>query len=227
MPRGIRGVLAAAAIAAIAAVVGHFSPTWLDRHPRAPQAPAPTATVQHSRPAARRAPEPDDAVVAREGAGRAASAEYRIDGAVSAVADGDTVTFRSGGTERKIRLDSIDAPELNHGSGQPGQPFGREARDFLAAWLMAKSVQARCYGKDQYGRELCDLVAADGASANREMVRAGMAWAYTAAQGKYLRDGSLMALQEEARQAKRGLWAQPRPVRPWQWRYDCWKQKQC
>jgi endonuclease YncB( thermonuclease family) len=161
----------------------------------------------------------------------AKSVSYTLAGAVSAVSDGDTVAFQAADGKHRIRLDSVDAPEIGHGEDQPGQPFGREARDHLAAWISGKALKAECYGRDQYGRDLCDLVAADGASANREMVRAGYAWAYTAAHGKYLRDQNLPALQEEASRARRGLWQTPAgaaaPTRPWQWRYDCWKQRQC
>ena len=152
---------------------------------------------------------------------------YTLVGSVITVSDGDTVAFRSSNSNHRIRLDSIDAPEIGHGAKQPGQPFGRAARDYLANWLTGKSITAQCYGVDQYGLDLCDLLSAQGESANREMVRSGYAWAYTAARGKYLRDASLPALQEQARQARRGLWAQGSPIRPWQWRHDCWKQRQC
>ena len=35
---------------------------------------------------------------------------------------------------------------------------------------------------------------------------------------QYEKDESLRALEEEARQAKRGLWQDPKPVPPWEWR---------
>jgi micrococcal nuclease len=155
------------------------------------------------------------------------SATYTLIGSVALVSDGDTVRFRSGADNHRIRLDSIDAPELDHGPGQPGQHFGQEARDHLADWISGKTLAAQCYGRDQYDRDLCDLLSVDGESANREMVSAGYAWAYTAARGRYLRDTSLTGLQAEARAAKRGLWAEGNPMRPWQWRYDCWRQRQC
>ncbi|MEE8290789.1 MAG: excalibur calcium-binding domain-containing protein [Candidatus Tectomicrobia bacterium] len=50
---------------------------------------------------------------------------------------------------------------------------------------------------------------------NRELVKAGFAWWYR----KYAPDNAaLEQLEAEARQAKRGLWADPKPVPPWQWR---------
>jgi micrococcal nuclease len=155
------------------------------------------------------------------------SATYNLIGAVASVSDGDTIRFRSGASSHRIRLDSIDAPELDHGPGQPGQNFASEARDHLANWISGKTLTAQCYGRDQFDRDLCDLLSADGESANREMVRTGYAWAYTAARGRYLRDATLPALQAQARAARRGLWAGDNPVQPWQWRYNCWRQRQC
>ena len=55
----------------------------------------------------------------------------------------------------------------------------------------------------------------DGRALNRELVKAGFAWWYR----RYAPDNEpLKQLEAEARQAKRGLWADPHPVPPWQWR---------
>ncbi len=55
----------------------------------------------------------------------------------------------------------------------------------------------------------------DGRALNRELVTAGFAWWYR----RYAPDNEpLKQLEAEARQAKRGLWADPHPVPPWQWR---------
>jgi endonuclease YncB( thermonuclease family) len=45
-------------------------------------------------------------------------------------------------------------------------------------------------------------------------VRAGMAWVFD----KYVTDRGLYAVQEEARAARRGLWADKKPTPPWEWR---------
>jgi endonuclease YncB( thermonuclease family) len=47
-------------------------------------------------------------------------------------------------------------------------------------------------------------------------VRAGMAWVFD----KYVTDRSLYAVQDEAKAAKRGLWADIHPVPPWEWRHS-------
>ncbi len=51
----------------------------------------------------------------------------------------------------------------------------------------------------------------DGRSLNHELVRAGLAWMYR----RYINDQSLSDLEEEARVARRGLWATLNPVPPW------------
>src|SRR5204863_9992087 len=54
----------------------------------------------------------------------------------------------------------------------------------------------------------------DGLDVNAEQVKRGMAWVYL----QYSQDAKLIALEREARAAKLGLWQQPDPVAPWQWR---------
>jgi len=148
-------------------------------------------------------------------------------GTVTSVSDGDTVRFRSGGRELRIRIDSIDAPEHDGGPKRPGQPHARQSQDHLQAWVRGRSLTARCFEVDQYNRSVCDLLDSQGESAARAQVSAGYAWAYTAAQGRYLRDKSLVTLQEQARAAGRGLWQNRQVIAPWVWRYDCWRENKC
>ena len=55
----------------------------------------------------------------------------------------------------------------------------------------------------------------DGRSLNQELVRQGMAWHYR----RYApHDSTLSRRESEARAARRGLWSQPNPVPPWEWR---------
>ena len=160
-------------------------------------------------------------------AGGIPKGSYTITGTVVNVADGDTVTLRAPDGQRRIRMDSIDAPEEGHGADQPGQPDAEASRKHLAELVAGKTLTAQCYEKDQYGREVCALILEDGRSANRLQVEAGYAWAYTARQGDYLRDQAMPDLQRQAKAAGRGLWARPGAVQPWKWRYDCWRQRQC
>ena len=54
----------------------------------------------------------------------------------------------------------------------------------------------------------------DGTDVNLAMVRSGMAWRFE----KYSKDGAFQRAQDEARAARRGLWADTNPVSPWEWR---------
>ena len=148
-------------------------------------------------------------------------------GRVVSVADGDTVRFRTASGDLRIRLDSIDAPEQDGGKDRPGQPFAQASKRHLEQWLQGRTVVARCFESDQYGRSVCDLIDAEGQSAARAQVDAGYAWAYTAARGRYLRDASLAELQARAKAAGLGLWQNGRAIAPWVWRYDCWREQQC
>ncbi len=64
------------------------------------------------------------------------------------------------------------------------------------------------------GRTVGVVLLPDGRSLNHELVRAGLAWMYR----RYTNDQSLNDLEEEALVAGRGLWADPNPVPPWEWR---------
>ena len=56
---------------------------------------------------------------------------------------------------------------------------------------------------------------ADGRMLNRELVREGACWWYQ----KYAPgDTVLEGLEKYAREERKGLWADPQPVPPWEWR---------
>ena len=112
-------------------------------------------------------------------AGAVPAGSYTLTGMIVNVADGDTVTLRAPDGQRRIRMDSIDAPEEGHGADQPGQPYAEASRQHLASLVAGKTLTAQCYLKDQYGRDVCALILDDGRSANRLQVEAGYAWAYT------------------------------------------------
>ncbi|AZR84171.1 thermonuclease family protein [Bordetella pertussis] len=200
--RGLAGLLSALLLAALAALANWL---WPQDHPQAPPA--------RQTPAA--------------GAGGVPAGSYALTGPIVNVADGDTVTLRAPGGQRRIRMDSIDAPEEGHGNEQPGQPFAQASRQHLAGLVAGKTLTAQCYERDQFDRDVCALILPDGRSANRAQVEAGYAWAYTARRGDYLRDPAMPGLQRQAREAGRGLWAQSGAIEPWKWRYDCWRQRSC
>jgi len=129
-------------------------------------------------------------------------------GKVVAVADGDTITVLNGREQVKVRLTEIDAPEK-------AQAFGNRSKQSLSDMCFGKIATLADKGKDRYGRTLARVTCAD-IDANAEQVRRGMAWVYD----RYVADRGLYSIRDEARAAKRGLWADVNPVPPWEWRRE-------
>ena len=132
---------------------------------------------------------------------------------VIGISDGDTLTARCetpAGLEEyqniKVRLAEIDAPEM-------GQPFGTRSRQHLADLCFQKPSTVTPRTKDRYFRTVA-TVACEGVDAGAEQVRAGMAWVFD----WYVTDRSLYLVQDEARTAGRGFWADQNPIAPWAWR---------
>lgn len=131
-----------------------------------------------------------------------------ITGKIVGVRDGDTVTLLTDGNRQvKIRLNQIDAPESN-------QAFGQRSKQALSDMIFNKTVQVETTGTDKYRRTL-GTIFIDGLDVNREQIRRGMAWAYR----KYLSDTSLLTDEQYAKQARVGLWVDPNPMAPWDFRH--------
>jgi len=133
-------------------------------------------------------------------------ASWACSGRVVGVTDGDTIKVLCEGVETKVRLNQIDAPERN-------QAFGNKSKEVLSNLVFNRSVRLDVVDTDRYGRSVATVWVGD-MDANREMVRLGFAWAYR----KYLRDDSLLAVENDAKAARRGLWSDPNPVAPWEFR---------
>ncbi|HEX5337444.1 MAG TPA: thermonuclease family protein [Gallionella sp.] len=125
---------------------------------------------------------------------------------VIAVLDGDTVLVKRANGVSKIRLAEIDAPEK-------AQTFGETSRRSLSDMVLGKQVKVVSQAIDQYGRMVAHL-SADGLNVNAEQIRRGMAWEYS----HFHSNRELIALQEDAKRAPRGLWALSNPTPPWEWR---------
>lgn len=129
-----------------------------------------------------------------------------VEGKVVKVCDGDTVHLLAGGEKSKIRLDRIDAPESR-------QEYGKEATKHLRDLIFEKTVRI-CYDKkDRYGRIL-GLIFLGEKDINLEMVATGHAWHYR----QFDRTVAYSDAERDARRQKLGLWANPDPVNPQEWR---------
>jgi endonuclease YncB( thermonuclease family) len=128
---------------------------------------------------------------------------------VVGIADGDTITVLTADkTQHRIRLWGIDTPET-------GQDFGSRTKQTASNLAFGKQVTFRARHTHRYGRTVAEVILPDGRSMNREMVRQGMAWRFR----RYApHDGELVRLEAEARAARVGLWSQPNPVPPREWR---------
>lgn len=124
------------------------------------------------------------------------------------IRDGDSLIVSDGERQRDLRLAEIDAPER-------GQAWGKRATQALAGLVEGKRLRVEFVELDRYGREVSRVFVGEACVAC-ELVRGGHAWAYR----KYSRDPRLLALEADAREARRGLWAQPAHtfVPPWEWR---------
>ena len=158
-------------------------------------------------------------------------------GVVTYVGDADTLLAKSNkyttkGRENEssnveCRIDSVDAPETPHPEyGKKGQPYGEEAAKILQQMVLNKEVSIRVTkptdGESNYGRDVCQIEVS-GKDVSVELLRAGAAWLYQYKDKRtgedYNRYGSAgIQLEQQARDAKRGLWALPNPQNPYDFR---------
>ncbi|MGH7394807.1 MAG: thermonuclease family protein [Candidatus Methylomirabilales bacterium] len=115
---------------------------------------------------------------------------------VARVLDGDTVVLESG---ERVRYLGINAPEA-------GQPLAAEATARNAALVRGRTVtlETDTEVRDQYGRLLA-FVYVGGTSVSATLIQEGLAHVLLIPpNGKHAED--LLALQQEAQAARRGIW---------------------
>jgi len=127
-------------------------------------------------------------------------------GKVVGVTDGDTITVLVNKTPVKIRLYGIDAPEKK-------QAFGTASKKYLSGLIFGKIVTVKSTGTDRYGRTIAWIYSGE-TCINEEMIRAGYAWHYK----QFSNEETLASLEQEARTKEKGLWSQPNPTPPWDFR---------
>ncbi len=132
---------------------------------------------------------------------------------VIGVVDGDTITVMlPSGAQQIIRLQGIDAPELDQENGQ-------EAKAFLLTMLLNRKVLIDSNKRDRYGR-LVGKVFLNNQDICLALIEQGFAWHFK----KYESEQSdsdrttYAASETKARQVSRGLWSGASPVPPWVYR---------
>lgn len=127
------------------------------------------------------------------------------EGVVARCFDGDTFKLTD---RRVVRLAGIDTPEM--GRDHKAQYYAREARQELNALAKGQKVRLFAAGvkrKDHYGRIVADVRLEDGRSLNDLMIGRGAAFYYPHQDQNPHLQQRLRALQEQAINERRGLWA--------------------
>lgn len=147
-----------------------------------------------------------------------------IQGRVVSVSDGDTITVLDADHQQhKIRLSGIDAPEK-------AQPFGQRSKENLSRLVYGRDVTVEWRKKDRYGRTVGKVMVAEPVcreiicpktlDACHAQIVAGMAWWYR----QYAKEqepgdaNRYEQSEQEARSRRIGLWSDPQPTPPWEWR---------
>jgi endonuclease YncB( thermonuclease family) len=136
----------------------------------------------------------------------------QLPGQVVRIVDGDTLVLEAGDVRHKIRLAGIDAPERN-------QPWGDASTRELRRQVAGKEIVVEWSKRDRWKR-LIGVVKLDGVDQNLHLVERGLAWhykKYEAEQSPGDRD-AYSAAEKAAQGARRGLWSDPEPIPPWEWR---------
>jgi len=186
---GCLGVIVLAVIiGGIALAVGTSSPeTSLSTPPPATQTPPDSTAEPTPEPTPTPSPEFTEAKVIR-------------------VIDGDTIEVNIAGTTYKVRYIGIDTPETVHPT-KPVEYMGKEASDKNKELVDGKTVKLEkdISETDKYDRLLRYVYVGD-LFINAELVRLGYAQVSTYPPDVKYQD-LFLQLQQEARDAERGLWA--------------------
>jgi endonuclease YncB( thermonuclease family) len=129
-------------------------------------------------------------------------------GKVVAVKDGDSIiVLDARNVQHEVRLVAGDAPEHD-------QAFGSRAKQALGGKVFGKRVRVEWTERDKHDRILGKVMFGNR-WINREMIAEGYAWHYK----QYSSDPELAKAEERARKRKLGLWTDPQPEAPWDFRH--------
>jgi|SRR6516164_7223679 endonuclease YncB( thermonuclease family) len=136
-----------------------------------------------------------------------------IHGRITGIVDGDTINVLILRKQQiRVRIAFIDAPEK-------GQAFGERAKQVMSELVFGKDVKLRPHTIDRDGR-LVARVLIDNQDAGLELLKQGLCWVYE----KYIPEATIdieasyRAAQATAQSDKLGLWQDPDPEPPWEWR---------
>ncbi|KAI0790109.1 hypothetical protein BC629DRAFT_1593251 [Irpex lacteus] len=122
-----------------------------------------------------------------------------------------------------IRIAAVDAPEGGHFKGQEPQPHYADALRWFTDRILGETVYCKMMRKDIYGRIVAVVRVKPpiipgfiykGYDLSETMLRAGWAVVYKNPDAEYgdSTKAELLAVEEEARSARRGMWKNPNEV---------------
>lgn len=135
-----------------------------------------------------------------------------LQGLVREVHDGKSITVENTGRRIKVILKGMDAPEQD-------QPYADVALKHLLGLVMNRPVAIELTGLGA-GSTLIGKVICEERDIALQMIRDGVAWFDRSYEnGLSEADRRLYAASEQAaRNEHRGIWQDPSPIPPWEWR---------
>lgn len=137
------------------------------------------------------------------------AANPSLPGRVVHVSDGDSFVLDVRGAHYRIDLAGIDAPEVN-------QPWGTDATRALQR-LTGAFVVAEVSGNGDAQVYQARVVHRQRDVA-LDLLHDGLAWSLMQSQPGDTSQHPYSAAEKQAREQRRGLWSDARPIPPWEWR---------
>jgi endonuclease YncB( thermonuclease family) len=88
------------------------------------------------------------------------------------------------------------------------------AKQFASSFCFGKTVKIVETARRDRGGRMIASVYVNNQCLNQALVSNGLAWHFK----KYSKDMSYDVLEQKARASKIGLWIDPNPIAPWDWR---------
>ena len=137
-------------------------------------------------------------------AGGALAGQDVMTGKCVKVLDGDTLIIECEKNRRTVNIEGIDAPEL-------GQPWGKEVRGFVRDMVRGQDVKVEVL--EDNGDTVLARVTVNGIDLSEMLVSRGLAWVPEGST-----DSDLLGMGTKAKDLPCGLWMDPEPEPPWEFR---------
>lgn len=125
-------------------------------------------------------------------------------GKIIGIKDGDTVIVIDAAKKQfTLRLAEVDCPEKT-------QAFGTKAKQFTSNQVYLKQVKYEVIDTDRYGRSIAKIYYDDNKYLSAEILKNGFGWHYK----EYSTSNELASFEQSARTEKKGLWTDPNPIYP-------------